>query len=90
MTKIGDVSINKNSVKIMGIINVSPESFYKNSIKTNVNSISSYVKKLENDGADIIDIGAMSTAPYLDTVITSKIEISRLKKAIKIVRHSCN
>jgi len=89
LTKIGDVSIDRNSVKIMGIINVSPESFYKNSIKTNVNSISTYVKKLENDGADIIDIGAMSTAPYLDTVISSKIEISRLKKAIKIIRHSC-
>lgn len=89
MTKIGDVSIDRNSVKIMGVMNVSPESFYKNSIKTNVNSISSYVKKLENDGADLIDIGAMSTAPYLDTVITSKIEISRLKKAIKIVRRSC-
>ena len=70
-------------------MNVSPESFYKNSIKTTVNSISTYVKKLENDGADIIDIGAMSTAPYLDTVITSKIEISRLKKAINIIRHSC-
>ena len=89
MTKIGDVLIDRNSVKIMGVMNVSPESFYKNSIKTNVNSISSYVKKLENDGADIIDIGAMSTAPYLDTVITSKIEIARLKKAIKIVHHSC-
>ena len=73
----------------MGVMNVSPESFYKNSIKTNVNSISSYVKKLENDGADLIDIGAMSTAPYLDTVITSKIEISRLKKAIKMIRNSC-
>jgi len=89
LTKIGDVLIDRNSVKIMGVMNVSPESFYKNSIKTNVNSISSYVKKLENDGADIIDIGAMSTAPYLDTVITSKIEIARLKKAIKIVHHSC-
>jgi dihydropteroate synthase len=89
LTKIGDVSINRNSVKIMGIMNVSPESFYKNSIKTNLNSISSYVKKLENDGADIIDIGAMSTAPYLDTVISSKVEILRLKKAIKIIRHNC-
>ena len=67
----------------MGIMNVSPESFYKNSIKTNLNSISSYVKKLENDGADIIDIGAMSTAPYLDTVISSKIEILRLKKLLR-------
>lgn len=67
LTKIGDVSINRNSVKIMGILNLSPESFYKNSIKINLNSISSYVKKLEKDGADIIDIGAMSTAPYLNT-----------------------
>jgi dihydropteroate synthase len=89
LTKIGDVSIDRDSVKIMGVMNVSPESFYKNSIKTTVNSISTYVKKLENDGADIIDIGAMSTAPYLDTVITSNIEISRLKKAINIIRHSC-
>jgi dihydropteroate synthase len=89
LTKIGDVSIDRDSVKIMGVMNVSPESFYKNSIKTTVNSISTYVKKLENDGADIIDIGAMSTAPYLDTVITSKIEISRLKKAINVIRHSC-
>ena len=89
MTKIGDVSIDRDSVKIMGVMNLSPESFYKHSIKTNVNSISTYVKKLENDGADIIDIGAMSTAPYLDTVITPKIEISRLKKAIKIIRNNC-
>jgi dihydropteroate synthase len=89
LTKIGDVSIDRDSVKIMGVMNVSPESFYKNSIKTTINSISTYVKKLENDGADIIDIGAMSTAPYLDTVITSKIEISRLKKAINIIRYSC-
>jgi dihydropteroate synthase len=89
LTKIGDVSIDRDSVKIMGVMNVSPESFYKNSIKTTINSISTYVKKLENDGADIIDIGAMSTAPYLDTVITSKIEISRLKKAINVIRHSC-
>jgi dihydropteroate synthase len=89
LTKIGDVSIDRDSVKIMGVMNVSPESFYKNSIKTTINNISTYVKKLENDGADIIDIGAMSTAPYLDTVITSKIEISRLKKAINVIRHSC-
>ena len=89
MTKIGNVSIDRNSVKIMGVMNLSPESFYKHSIKTNVHSISKYVKKLEIDGADIIDIGAMSTAPYLDTMISPKIEISRLQKAIKIIRNSC-
>jgi len=89
LTKIGNVSIDRNSVKIMGVMNLSPESFYKHSIKTNLHSISKYVKKLEIDGADIIDIGAMSTAPYLDTMISPKIEISRLQKAIKIIRNSC-
>jgi dihydropteroate synthase len=89
MTYIGDVHIDKSSVKIIGIVNVSPESFYKNSIKTHMEEISSYVKKLENDGADIIDIGAMSTAPYLNTMISSDDEIVRLKKAIKIIKENC-
>ena len=89
LTKIGDVSINRHSVKIMGILNLSPESFYKESIKINLNSISSYAKKLEKDGADIIDIGAMSTAPYLNTMTSSQVEILRLKKAIKMIRNSC-
>ena len=81
MPYIGDVPIGKNSIKIIGIVNVSPESFYKNSIKTSIDEISSYAKKLENDGADIIDIGAMSTAPYLNTMISSDDEIVRLTKA---------
>jgi dihydropteroate synthase len=89
MPYIGDVPIDKNSIKIMGIVNVSPESFYKKSIKTSINEISSYVKKLENDGADIIDIGAMSTAPYLHTMISLDEEIMRLTKAIKIIKENC-
>lgn len=89
MAYIGDVPISKNSIKIMGIVNVSPESFYKKSIKTSIDEISSYAKKLENDGADIIDIGAMSTAPYLDTMISLDDEIVRLTKAIKIIKENC-
>ena len=80
MTYIGDVPIDNNSIKIMGVVNISPESYYKNSIKTSIDEISSYAKKLENDGADIVDIGAMSTAPYLNTMISPNEEIFRLKK----------
>ena len=90
MGYIGDISIGNNSIKIMGILNISPESFYKNSIKTSIKEISSYAKKLENDGADIVDIGAMSTAPYLNTMISSDEEKLRLKKAIKIIKDNCN
>ena len=89
MIYIGDVPIGNNSIKIMGVVNISPESFYKNSIKTSIDEISSYAKKLENDGADIVDIGAMSTAPYLNTMISPDEEIFRLKKAIKTIKECC-
>jgi len=90
MTNIGDVHIGKGSINILGIVNVSPESFYKNSIKTNIDELAAYSKKLECDGANIIDIGAMSTAPYLKTMIPIKEEVERIKKAIKIVKENCN
>ena len=74
----------------MGIINVSPESFYKNSIKIGIQEISKTAIEMQESGADIIDIGAMSTAPYLETVIPLEEEIRRLKFAIEAVKSSCN
>jgi dihydropteroate synthase len=90
MTNIGDVHIGKGSIKILGIVNVSPESFYKNSVKTSIDQLAAYAKKLENDGANVIDIGAMSTAPYLKTMIPVDEEVVRIKKAINIVTQHCN
>ena len=77
-------------VRIMGIINVSSESFYKNSIKTSIQEISRTATQMQESGADIIDIGAMSTAPYLETIIPFEEEIRRLKPAIEAVRSSCS
>ena len=66
MTKLGTLTVGrKNEVTIMGILNTSPESFYKNSIKSTKSQIIKHVKQLEANGANIIDIGGMSTAPYL-------------------------
>ena len=76
--------------KIMGILNVSPESFYKNSIQHSYEEISRFATKIEEDGADIIDIGAMSTAPYLKTLISTEEEISRIKVAIDAVKNNSN
>ena len=47
----------------MGIINVSPESFFKGSVMTSNEQIAELARQMERDGANIIDIGAMSTAP---------------------------
>ena len=90
MTLISDVKIGSGFPKIMGILNVSPESFYKNSIQLSYDEISRFATKIEADGADIIDIGAMSTAPYLKTLISSEEEISRIKIAIDAVKNNSN
>ena len=45
---------------------------------------------MEQEGADIIDIGGMSTAPYLENAIPVEKEMKRLERAIRIVRRNCN
>ena len=88
MTKLGKVGVGgKNPVRIMGILNTSPESFYKKSIKTTRQNISNTIKRMELDGADFIDVGGMSTAPYLSTLVSEKVESNRISNAIKIIQN---
>jgi dihydropteroate synthase len=82
---------NKYAVKVMGIINTSPESFYKGSVKTGEQEIAATAKQMQQDGAHIIDIGGMSTAPYVQTVLVPlEEEIRRVTEAIKTVRSICD
>ncbi len=75
VTNLGSVSVGgKNPIRIMGILNTSLESFYKKSIKTTKQQITNTVKSMEIDGADFIDVGGMSTAPYLSTSVSEKVE----------------
>jgi dihydropteroate synthase len=74
----------------MGILNTSPESFFKKSIKTTKDSITRTVIHMENNGADFIDVGGMSTAPYLKTTIPRTKEAERITKAIKIIQDISN
>ncbi len=91
MTKIANVGVGgKNPVRIMGILNTSPESFYKKSINLNKNDIKNSVKQMESDGADFIDVGGMSTAPYLSTTVSEKTEIKRIINAINIIQNFSN
>ena len=91
MTKLGNVGVGgKNPVRIMGILNTSPESFYKKSIKTTTQNISNTIRKMELDGANFIDVGGMSTAPYLSTLVSEKVEFNRISSAIKIIQNISN
>ncbi|MBI3798582.1 MAG: dihydropteroate synthase [Deltaproteobacteria bacterium] len=72
-------------VRVMAILNVSPESFYKGSVQTSRESLAEAAQAMVNAGADIIDIGAMSTAPYLKTHISIEEETDRLTQAVEAV-----
>jgi dihydropteroate synthase len=91
LTKIGNITVaDKSPVTIMGIINVSPESFYKDSIRITTKEIAKAAIRMQREGAHIIDIGAMSTAPYLENNIPIEKEVERMKKAIRVIRKNCS
>lgn len=90
MNKLGPVPVGgSNSTRIMGIINTSPESFYKKSVYSK-REIAKAARQMEMDGANFIDVGGMSTAPYLKTIVPEKTEIERITKAINIIQNASN
>jgi len=75
-------------VRLVGAINISPESFYQGSVSKDEDSLRQKTEQMAAEGADVLDIGAMSTAPYLKTEISEDEEIQRLVWAIGVVRKS--
>jgi dihydropteroate synthase len=72
-------------VRIMGILNLSPESFYKETTVSEKESIQYLVEKMEREGADIIDVGGASTAPsdiYGTPPISQREELTRVTSAL--------
>ena len=91
VNKLGNVGVGgSNPVRIMGILNTSPESFYKKSISTTRQRIVNAVHRMEDEGADFIDVGGMSTAPYLSTMVSEKTEANRIVNAVKIIQQTTN
>lgn len=76
----------KSQVQVVGIVNVSPESFYKRSVEIGENAIALRVREMEAQGARALDLGARSTAPYKDTDIPIEEEERRLRLAIRAAR----
>lgn len=70
-----------NSTAVMGIINLSPDSFYSRSSHTNSCDVFHAAEKMVHDGVNIIDVGAESTRPG-SRGITAKLELERLLPVI--------
>ena len=91
MTIVGNISVTPfGKTRIMGIMNVSPESFYKDSIKRQEDEIQDTIIRMQDNGVDIVDVGGMSTAPYLKTLIPKDLESKRLHNAISAIRQISN
>jgi len=69
---------------VMGVLNLSPESFYKGSVYESAKKIEFATKNMIENGATILDIGARSTAPWSEK-ITIEEEINRIESAMNIV-----
>ncbi len=73
------------AVAVMGALNVSPESFYGGSVATLSDEVVRAADAMARAGAAIIDVGAMSTAPYLTTAISEAEEADRLGRAVRLL-----
>jgi dihydropteroate synthase len=70
--------------KIMGVLNVTPDSFYDGGIYSSEKKILKQVEKMVLDGADIIDVGGYSSKPGA-TSITFEEEEKRVIPIIKLI-----
>ncbi|MHA1914350.1 MAG: dihydropteroate synthase [Promethearchaeota archaeon] len=71
---------------IMGVLNLSPESFYQGSVYSDSGSLRNATTQMIENGAKLIDIGGRSTAPWSEKITLDE-EIRRVKSAMEIV---CN
>lgn len=67
--------------RIMGIVNITPDSFYSGSRKETLRTVIQTVEKMLTDGADLLDFGAFSTRPGAQSVTVEE-EIARISPVI--------
>jgi len=83
--KIKNLLINLDSPKVMGILNLTSDSFYKGSRVTDISQAVERASKMLEEGADFLDLGACSSRPGAKD-ISEKEEMERLIPALKAIR----
>ncbi|KAA6314656.1 Dihydropteroate synthase [termite gut metagenome] len=73
--------------QVMGVLNVTPDSFYVGSRVQTDAEIASRAKQILDEGASIIDIGAYSSRPNAEH-ITAQEEMSRLRRGLEILNRN--
>ncbi|MDD4636268.1 MAG: dihydropteroate synthase [Bacteroidales bacterium] len=71
--------------RVMGVLNITPDSFYEGCRSMEVDSIVRRADKILTEGADMIDLGAYSSRPGADDVSEEE-EIVRLRSALEVLK----
>jgi dihydropteroate synthase len=69
---------------IMGVLNLSPESFYKGSVVDNSKALETATIEMVENGAKMLDLGARSTAPWSKKISVDE-EVNRIIPAMELV-----
>lgn len=77
------IHIKEEKTKIMGVLNANEDSFYQNS-RFDFSQASSKIEKMIEDGANIIDIGAVSSRPG-SIAVEPEIELQRIQNIVDII-----
>ena len=68
INRVPFASLNMSKPHIMGVINITPDSFYKNSQVKNLKQLTKIFSEMVNNGASIIDIGGESSRPGAEKI----------------------
>ncbi len=82
---VGGRLMDMSSPKVMGILNVTPDSFFSGSRKHTEQEIADRCNQIIAEGGDIIDVGAFSTRPGAPEVSETE-EMERLRYGLNILR----
>lgn len=82
---VGGRLMDMSSPKVMGILNVTPDSFFSGSRKQTEQEIADRCNQIIAEGGDIIDVGAFSTRPGAPEVSETE-EMKRLRYGLNILR----
>jgi dihydropteroate synthase len=76
--------IDLSSTKVMGIINITPDSFYSGSRKQNIDAALAQAEEMLNEGAAFLDLGAYSSRPGAEDISVDE-EIGRLLPVLEAI-----
>ncbi|MDO9154517.1 MAG: dihydropteroate synthase [Paludibacter sp.] len=82
--KLNNKLIDLSTPIVMGIVNLTPDSFFKGSRLTSESAVLKCVEKILENGGTIVDVGAYSTRPGAG-MISSEVEIERLSEGVETI-----